>query len=96
MKREFVKILMDIHCEWSGEPPAYRVYVNDELFSERTYIWKDSFLTEILQVQAPSGLYCITVESVTDATEFTISNRQVVDGPGRWINDQTVEISHAS
>lgn len=97
MKREFVRILLDIHCDWAGEPPVYRVYVNDELFSERTYIWKDSYLTEILQVEAEPGLYNISVEFIaTNAVEFTVSNRRVVDGPGQWINNQTVEISHAS
>ena len=38
METVFVKAMFDIDCEWSDTQPAYRVFVNDELFTERTWV----------------------------------------------------------
>ena len=53
METVFVKAKFDIDCDWEGLAPVYRIYVNDELFAERTYTWVDQYLTEILQIEAP-------------------------------------------
>jgi hypothetical protein len=53
---------MDIHCEWAGTAPSYRVFVNDELFTERTFIWRDQYLTEILQISAEIHLQQMDLE----------------------------------
>ena len=54
MTKQFVRLLSDIYCDWEGLPPIYRVFVNDELFAERTWIWQDSsiYLEELLQIEA--------------------------------------------
>jgi hypothetical protein len=39
MSKKFVRVLADVDCEWEGLMPSYRVYVNDELFAERTWRW---------------------------------------------------------
>ena len=93
MQRKFVKLVLDIHCNWHETPPAYRVYVNDELFSERTYFWKDSYLQEILQIEAEPGVYHVRLEPVGDNNaSFVVKNRSVELGPARWIDDIAVEI----
>jgi len=38
--KQFVVIGFNLFCEWHKVPPAYRLYLNDELLTERTYIWK--------------------------------------------------------
>jgi hypothetical protein len=97
MEPVFVKAVFDLDCEWEGLPPIYRVYVNDELFSERTWLWNDHYLTERLDIQALPGVYSIRLESVgPNLSRFSVSNRRVAYGPGRWINDNTLEISHES
>jgi hypothetical protein len=90
----FVKAVFDLDCEWEGLPPSYRVYVNDELFAERTWRWNDSYLEEMLQIQAPPGLYEITLQPVPPTlARFQITNRRVEHGPGRWISDTVLEIA---
>lgn len=71
----------------------YRVYVNDELFCERTFIWQDSYLVENLQIQAPPGKYRITFEPVAaDSAQYQVNNHRIKLGPARWIDDNTIEI----
>ena len=39
MNTFFVRAVVNINCTWSGDnPPAYRVFVNNELFTERAYV----------------------------------------------------------
>lgn len=62
MSTTFVRVLCDVHCEWEGFPPSYRVWLDDELFAERTWTWTDVYLEELLQVSAPPGQYRIRHE----------------------------------
>jgi hypothetical protein len=60
------------------------VYVNEELFSERTWIWKDIYLEESLQIQAPFGAYLLRFENVDpDCGNFKMRNVRVQEGPGK-------------
>jgi hypothetical protein len=64
MNKKFVRVLSDIHCDWEGLDPVYRVYVNEELFAERTWIWNNEYLEELLQINAEPGDYHIRYELV--------------------------------
>ncbi len=94
MSTKFVKILFDLHCNWEGIPPDYRVYLNDELFTERTYRFEDPvYLTEILQVQAKPGTYRFKLEKVgPQISKFSISNTRVEYGPGEIVDKHTFKI----
>ena len=82
MRTEFVMALTDINCDWSGEPPRYRCYVNDELFTERTWIWTENYLEEQLQILATPGQYQIRYELVdTDNATLTPDNYRIAHGP---------------
>jgi len=82
MQTEFVIAVADVNCEWSGEPPRYRCYVNDELFTERTWIWQDMYLEEALQIQAEPGAYNIRYELVdVDHARLDVSNFRIKIGP---------------
>lgn len=96
-KRNFVLVSCDVYCKWSDVEPIYRCYVNDELFAERTWIWRDVYLEENLQITAPAGQYPIRFEFVTDANaRFKVKNIQVVHGPARIVNDNLVEVWNES
>ena len=83
MDRHFVRVLNDVYCDWEGLPPDYRVYVNDELFAERTFIWADCYLEEMLQIEAPPGEYTIRHELVQPClAQLKITNPRVDYGPG--------------
>jgi hypothetical protein len=95
---QFVKVLFDIHCKLKGaQSPAYRVFVNDELFSERTFIWRDRYLTEMLQISAEPGVYQVRVEAVQPlGGKFRIHNYQIEHGPAQWISNGILEIKNES
>jgi hypothetical protein len=83
MARHFVKVLFDVHCDWEGSAPDYRVYVNDELFTERTFNFTDAYLEEMLQIEAPHGNYKIQCELVPPAiASLRVENMRVEVGPG--------------
>lgn len=82
MTRHFVKVLFDVHCEWTGQAPDYRVYVNNELFTERTFNFTDAYLEEMLQIEAPAGKYTIRCELVPPAiANLRMENLRVDYGP---------------
>jgi len=82
MRTEFVMALTDVCCDWSGEPPRYRCYVNDELFTERTWIWTDRYLEEQLQILARPGKYQIRYELVdVENATLTTNNYRITHGP---------------
>lgn len=103
METNFVRAEFDIDCEWEGLPPVYRIYVNDELFTERTWTYTTQYLREILQIQAPPGKYRVRLENVgADATgnwpslpnlaKFTIRHPGVSHGRARWLDIGLLEI----
>jgi hypothetical protein len=89
----FVKAVFDLDCDWEGLPPVYRIYVNDEMFAERTWRWTDSYLEEMLQIEAAPGQYQIRVEPVgPHLARFSTKNHRIEHGPGQWIRTDTLEI----
>lgn len=98
MEPQFIKANFDIDFDWTTENPTYRIYVNDELFTERTYIYgEEYYLSEMLQIRAVPGCYTIRVEYLNpESGTMRIINRRVEFGPGRWLNDNEIEITDAS
>ena len=91
--KQFVRVLCDVDCTWAGEPPVYRVYVDDELFAERTWKWTDQYLEEMLQIEAEPGEYTITYELVNAAAAtLHINNMRVDHGTGQ-IKDSMLRIT---
>ena len=89
-----MRILSQIDCTWEGLNPVYRVYVNDELFAERTWIWTDCSLEEALQVEADVGTYTLRYELVTPhLAQLHIGNLTVDYGPAVKIDDVTFRIT---
>jgi hypothetical protein len=88
MAKQFVRILSNIDCEWEGLSPIYRLYVNDELFSERTWIWTDSTLEENLQIEAEPGDYKLYYELLSpNLAKLKVGNLSVEYGPVEIIDN---------
>lgn len=86
MHTKAVIVTCDVEISWKGTPPTYRLWVNDELFTERTYDWtRDFFLREQITIEGPYNLYQIRYELLPhkNAT-ILVSNPQVVSGPAKW------------
>lgn len=87
-----IKVTLRLRCTWDGFPPDYRVYVNDELFSDRTYNFQPSeFLEENIIVHADPGIYNVKVESNAIAS-FDILPIRIEFGLARELSDTSFEI----
>lgn len=93
MTKKFVRVLADVHCEWEGLHPIYRVYVNEELFAERTWRWPNSYLEEMLQIEANPGKYQLRWELVPPhLAQLSVQNVRVDFGPGDVKNNELLRI----
>lgn len=89
MEPKFVRVLFNIDCDWEGVQPAYRIYLDDELFNERTWRWTNHYLQELMQISAPPGRYQIRVEPIEPClATFHISNFEVELGDARVDRNQ--------
>lgn len=88
MAKKFVRILSNIDCDWEGLSPIYRLYVNDELFAERTWTWTNSALQEDLQIEAEPGDYTVRYELLPpNLATLKIGNLNVGYGPAEIIDN---------
>jgi hypothetical protein len=93
MTKKFVRVLADVYCDWEGLNPIYRVYVNDELFAERTWRWTDAYLEEMLQIEATPGKYNLRWELVPPhLAQLQVRNVRVDYGPGNIKNNTLLRI----
>ena len=93
MTKQFVRVLADVHCDCAvDQRPIYRLYVNDELFTERTWIWENVYLEEVIPILAEPGDYVIRYELVPGTTAgLNIQNLRIAEGSAT-IQDSTVRI----
>lgn len=93
MSKKFVRVLADVYCDWEGLNPVYRLYVNDELFTERTWRWTDAYLEEVLQIEADPGTYALRWELVPPhLAQLSVTNFRVEFGPAQVENNQSIRI----
>ena len=93
MNKKFVRVLADIHCDWEGLDPTYRLYVNEELFAERTYAWPNCYLEEMLQIEAEPGKYKLRWELVPPhLAQLDVQNVRVDLGPANIKNNNILRI----
>ena len=84
-----VKLLVQVHClqpNWiQHENSRYRLYVNDDLISERTWIWDiNVFIQEEILINVPEQTsHIVRLETILDnpksLTQFSLQNL-VVNG----------------
>ena len=73
-----MRIIADVHCDWEGLNPVYRLYVNDELFTERTWDWDWAYLEETVPMEAEPGDYHLRWELVPPhLAQLQVTNMRV-------------------
>ena len=86
-----MQITADVHCHWEGLNPNYRLYVNDELFTERTWDWDRFYLEETVSIEAEPGDYHLRWELVPpclaqlDVTNMRASQGHITVMPGNIV-----------
>lgn len=60
-------ISIDLYCEPFSVPQAYRLYIDDDLLTERTYIWQnpEQFVREHIVVNLEPGWHEIKIEPIS-------------------------------
>ena len=82
-----------VFCEWYHRPPRYRIYVADELFCERTWIWEGVYLEENLTLNAEAGKYRVRLEMVDpEHSKIRLQDLAVSYGPAIIANDGSIQI----
>jgi hypothetical protein len=75
-------VVCEVHCDWQHEPPRYRLFVNDELFVERKYVWRGEYLEEMIPIWTSPGDYCIDYRLVPGYQgTLSIKNMRLQQGP---------------
>jgi hypothetical protein len=93
--KTYICVEAEIHCRWNEEPPVYRAYVNDELFTERTFIWTDCYLIETLQLAVAPGKYQIRVEKIgNNSADFEVRQLKVAQGPAKFKSGGLLKVGH--
>jgi len=81
MNRRSVVVRADVSVDWQGDPPNYRVFVGQEMFTERTWIWREEYLEEILPIYAPPGEYELRWELVPPSQgKIAVTNIRIEHG----------------
>jgi hypothetical protein len=70
------ELKFNVHCYYSGTNPRYRVYVDTDLITERTFVWReDQYIEETVIIEAPAGTHRLRVENVDPALgTFSVEN----------------------
>lgn len=77
MLRRNAELTFQVHCYYSGNNPRYRIYVDNDLITERTFAWRsgEQYIEEHVIIDAPVGQHSLRVENVDPHLgTFTIEN----------------------
>jgi hypothetical protein len=75
-----VHVTFTLLCDWQDVPPVYRLYVDDELLTERTYSFKNTDLTiqESMPLKISTGPHYLHVVNVyPERGTFTVTDLKV-------------------
>ena len=96
MQKQSVQISYDVHCDWAGAPPRYRLYVEGELFTERTFNFVQSYLNEVIPIDAVPGDYVVRYEMIDSNGHIAVDNPQVISGPAEFVAHNVLRIRNES
>ena len=75
-------INVDVWCRYNGQAPIYRLYVDDQLLTERDFIWESSrhYISEHIEVSLEPGWHEIKVENCSGGDSEFFTRNIVVNG----------------
>ena len=80
---KFTEVQVDVYCTMRHAESAYRVYINDELLSERTVRWPIAkyYVEENIVATLPAGQYTVTVEPARTDGRYVARNLRINGKP---------------
>jgi hypothetical protein len=78
-----VRLTAEVFCNRSEGEPTYRVYVDDDLLTERSWVWPayEVFVREYIEVEVEPGAHRLTISECNCDPVFEIKNAMVNDAP---------------
>lgn len=72
-------ITVDVHGHWSIMPPSYRIYVDNDLLTERTFSWPgyQVFIRENIICDLAPGIHTVRIENCSPHGSFKIDNLRI-------------------
>jgi hypothetical protein len=73
------KLEVDVHAHWSDNPPVYRLYVNDEMLTERTFGWAPHqfYIRENLSCNLNTGVHRLRLDQINNSGYLELDNLRV-------------------
>ena len=89
------KLEVDVHAHWSDRPPVYRLYVNNEMLTERTFGWASYqwYLTEHMCCDLDTGVHTLRLENLDTESRFELDNFRI---NGTVVNKNLMKSNSAS
>jgi hypothetical protein len=77
------EITLEVYAHWGDVPPRYRVYVDNDLLTERDFIWKgtSTYIKENIVVRLKAGQHQVRVEQINESGSIQIKNIRVDGAP---------------
>lgn len=77
-----VCIDVDVWCKYIDTPPIYRVYVDDEMLTERTFIWSSTnqYIREHIEVYLDKGAHEVKIVNCGDHHTVFFAQNITVNG----------------
>lgn len=79
-----IHLSADVHCHWSENPPSYRIYVDNDLLTERTFKWAgyQIYIREHMVCNLDPGIHTVRIENCAGTGNFKLENLIVEGNPG--------------
>lgn len=78
-------ITVDVYASWGDNPPRYRVYVDNDLLTERDFTWPGSqvYIKEHIEVNLSVGVHTVRIEQVGTNGKIDPRNITLNGAPSR-------------
>ena len=75
------KLEVDVHSHWSDRAPTYRIYVNNEMLTERTfgYTSYQFYIREHMYCNLDTGVHTLRLENLDTTSRFELESFTVDD-----------------
>jgi hypothetical protein len=69
-------INVDVQCSWSEDSPIYRLYVDEDMITERTFAWPGYkvYIKENLICDLDKGRHELRIENCSPKGSFNLEN----------------------